>query len=149
MPTTVNTLISTFLGSIIAAISNASLLYTGHLVARCFFKDEPVSIRWVAFGLVSTWLVIVLSVALIFTHVFTIPGVTTLSIGIAGLAWFFWRRHSSVRQELAEVIRFHSMQLILQKEKTAPPALSNLRHSYPVVSNRAEDIALNSKRAGM
>lgn len=106
MFTTVNTLISTFLGSIIAAISNASLLYTGHLVARRFFKDEPAAVRWVAFGLVSAWLVIVLSVTLIFTHVFTIPGVTISSIGIAGLAWFFWRRHSSLRQELTEAHAF-------------------------------------------
>ena len=106
MSTTVNTLISTFLGSIIAAISNASLLYTGHLVASRFFKDEPASVRWVAFGLVSAWLVIVLSVALIFTHVFTIPGVTISSIGIAGFAWFFWGKHSSLRQELAEVHAF-------------------------------------------
>lgn len=102
----VTILLSPFLGSIIAMISNASLLYTGHLVASRFFKDEPASVRWVAFGLVSAWLVIVLSVALIFTHVFTIPGVTISSIGIAGFAWFFWGKHSSLRQELTEVHAF-------------------------------------------
>ncbi len=102
----VTILLYTFLGSIIAMISNASLLYAGHLVARRFFKDEPASVRWVAFGLVSAWLVIVLSVALIFTHVFTVTGVTISSIGIAGFAWFFWGRHSSLRQELTGVHAF-------------------------------------------
>jgi len=102
----VSVLISTFFGSIVAMISNASLLYTGHLVASRFFKDEPASVRWVAFGLVSAWLVIILSVALIFTHVFTIPGVTISSIGIAGLAWLFWGKHSSLRQELTEAHAF-------------------------------------------
>lgn len=99
-------MLSTLFGSIIATISNASLLYTGHLAVRRFFPDEPASVRWVAFGLISTWLVIVLSVVLIFAHVFTIPGVTISAMGIAGLAWFFWRKHFSLCQEIAEVHAF-------------------------------------------
>ena len=47
----------TFLGGIVAVISNVSLFYAGHLIVRRFFPGEPASVRWVAFGLISAWLV--------------------------------------------------------------------------------------------
>ena len=64
------------------------------------------AVRWIAFVLISVWLIIVLSIALIFTHFFTKTGVIISSVVIACTAWFFFEKYSSFHEEIAEFRAF-------------------------------------------
>ncbi|TFH14663.1 MAG: hypothetical protein E4H02_09450, partial [Lentisphaerales bacterium] len=75
------------LGACVTIAANGALLYAAYLVAARLFPNERTSVKFAAFGLLSAWLVVVVSTVLLVTHTFNRPAMVGVSLIVAGIAW--------------------------------------------------------------
>jgi hypothetical protein len=88
------------LGCIVFLLTNLSLLYASHLLARRILCDSPAAMRMVGMGIFYYGFIIAILQLLSPLHAITRTGVTTLCLLLTLVTHIVWGRHRNIKADI-------------------------------------------------